>query len=386
MNDENQVLTFDSLCVKFKNLININKYLEADEVNKIIKQRFPKEIHTNSYYNIILKYYTNKEESLKLYDQLFLSVGFNKFAPEGYFFSMKIESFKKVPIKINLPNPWVPLNPSIIRKDDRYILNIRVSNYRIFPGGKYISLDSDKIIRTRNIIRELDLDLKVIDEYELIQPATYQRSDWGIKGFEDVRLVSWNDQLFFSAATYDTHKLNVQRVVLCEIRDKKIYSVINLDIPGQKRTTEKNWLPYVKDNKLLFVYSYHPFIILNSSDPKKIKVHSNFKSDNYDFRQFRGSCSPINYKDGEILLIHQVYTKSDNSKVYLQRLLYIKDNKIYGISHQFYFDCHQIEFCSGMCNDKNGDFLFTFGINDLSAYIYSVKKEVIDSMIVNTID
>lgn len=386
MADDLEGLDFKSLCSKFDLMINLNKFRQAESITKHIQNKYPEQKNTYQYYKVILEYYSDRNSSIRMYDNLFLKSGL--FTCEGYFFSHRVIPFEKQEIKLPeyiSSNPiWCPLNPSIINTGDKYILNVRVSNYRILPGGTYLSLDQDKVIRTRNIVRELDYKFKVIDEYELHQPPEYQRNDkFGIKGLEDIRLFMYNDDLHFTSATYDTHKLNVQRVVLGKVRDKKIVNIINLDIPGQKRTTEKNWLPYVNDDKLLMVYSCQPFITLDCTNPRNIKLHSMNRCDGgYDLRQFRGSCPPIKYKDGYLFMIHQVYTKRDNSKVYVQRLVYEVNDKIRSFSHQFYFEQHEIEFCSGMCCDEEGDFVFTFGVNDIRAFIYRVKRDIVDDLVI----
>lgn len=380
MSSNNNTLDFKSLCNKFDLMINMRRFEEADKVINQIETRYPKEKNTSLYYKVIMSYYLDRDNSFKQYDSLFFSR--NLYTCEGYYYSVKIEASSKERISINLGNNWNPLNPSIIRNDNNFTLNIRCSNYQILPGGRYVSLDSDKVIRTRNLIRVLDNNFRVIEEYELIQPDKCTRKDgFGIKGFEDIRLFMFNSTLCFSSATYDTHRLNVQRMVMGNIIDKEIVNVNNLDIPNQKKGTEKNWLPYEENGKLLFIYSCNPFLILDCTDHRNIKLHSCDRKDIINLKHFRGSCPPIKYNLGYLFVIHQVYTRKDNSKVYVQRLVYQENNKIKSFSHQFYFEQLQIEFCSGMCQDQNNDFVFTFGIEDVAAYIYRVKKEVIDEMI-----
>ena len=236
-----EVLDFKSLCNKFDLMINIKNFDKAQEIIDQIENNYPKEKNTCAYYKVIVTYYDKRNESIKMYDKLFLTN--NMFTCEGYFFSIKVSAFYKKEIKINIADNYSPLNPSILRDNNGYIMNVRCSNYKIYPGGKYFSLDSDKIIRTRNLIRHLDNNFNIVEEYELVQPKQYCRNDdFGIKGFEDVRLVKNNDQLYFMSATYDTHKMNVQRVVLGKIENKEITNVFNLNIPGQKKTnTEKNF-------------------------------------------------------------------------------------------------------------------------------------------------
>lgn len=376
---------FKSLGTRFNNAINNRKFDEAEEVLKLINKSSSSDTATVKYLETVLEYYRDFNKSLKSFDNLFLSNDFNKHTSEGYFFSLKIKPIRRLPINLSVEYPWVPLNPSIIRDGDRYIMNIRVSNYRILPGGRYESLEKDKIIRTRNFIRIMNNNFEEIETYEIIQPERYTRNNWGIKGFEDLRLFKHNDKLKFLSATYDTHNLNVQRVISGTIEDKKIVDVCrSLCVPGIPQHTEKNWLPFIYGSKVYCTYNYHPFTVLDITNPDKIQI-LNISDNRNNFRSFRGSATPLPYKNGFICLIHQVYTKSDNDKVYLQRFVYFEEFRIKKISHQFYFEDHRIEFCCGMCYDENGNFVFTFGVNDCGAFLYVVDKKTVDSILYDVV-
>jgi len=379
MND-NKKQQINSLCNKFNKEIFYKEYNDLENIVKEI-EKFSEGKDTAKYFRIVIEFYRDFNNSLKLYDTLILNLSFNKYLSEGYHYSVKIES-KLNKIHLSVPYPWTALNPSIINNQNEFILNVRSSNYRILPGGNYTSLENDKVIRTRNFIKILDNNFKEKKTYEIVEPERYLKRDWGIKGFEDVRIFNFNDTLKFLTATYDTHNLKCQRVVMADILKEEIENIINLNIPEIKRHTEKNWLPFQHDDKILCVYSYSPFIILDLTEPNRIKIKSNKKIP-YNFSSFRGSASPIKYNDGYICVIHQVYTEYDNRKIYVNRLIYFNktDFNIKKISHQFYFQKHQIEFCCGLCIKDEDNFIFTYGVNDEDAYMSIVKKDLIDKML-----
>ena len=383
---DNDIKRFNFLCDKFNKEVFHKKYNELENLIKEIEKNYPKEKSITEYFKVVIEFYKNFTNSLKSYDNLSLSNTFNKYLSEGYYYSIKIKSKQQIRVNLDIQYPWTVLNPSIIKDEDNFIMNIRSSNYRILPGGNYVSLEEDKVIRTRNFIRIMDLSFTEIKTYEIIEPDRFLKRNWGIKGFEDIRIFKFKDQLKFLTATYDTHNLNIQRVSQADIVNEKIVNIINLNIPGVKKITEKNWLPFQYEEKvgngvtkIYCVYSYSPFIILDITNTSKIKIASNLKVE-YNFTSFRGSASPIKYKDGYICLIHQVYTETDNRKIYTNRLIYFEEFIIKKISHQFYFQKHQIEFCCGMCI-SNDDFIFTYGVNDEEAYISVIDKGIIDEMI-----
>ncbi len=98
------------------------------------------------------------------------------------------------------------------------------------------------------------------------------------------------------------------------------WSPIFLQIENMKHNSiEKNWAPFVKDNKLFFVYNYDPLIIIH-----------------YDFN-IQGICNIV-YKQCNILPI-------DTSKTFLRggsNLIKYKDNYFIGCCHsRIHKKCYQ---------------------------------------------
>lgn len=376
-------IKLDLLRSDFMKSINSKKIDKSQAIlNKII-ELFPDQKQLIDYYRIVVEYYIDMKLSLRSYDNLFLAKDSNFYSPEGYYFSMKLPTNKTIELKSGFGHPWTSLNPSIVKFKNDFLINIRSSNY-IIQGTTYIPSDEKGHIKTRNKLLFFDSNLNGMRSIELKSRINYFRNDWGIKGFEDNRLFVHHNQLYVLSVTYDTHRLSVPRVVHGRIDPNSgiIDDVVELIIKGLPRDIpEKNWLPFSFNDRVYAVYSYHPFSVLNITDPNNISFISSKCNGKYNFKSFRGTASPIKYKDNHFLcVIHQVYSKQDNSRVYIHRFLEFNSNfEITRISFQFHFIDLQIEFCSGM-TDNGNEILLTFGINDIKAFLYSIDKNKIEEM------
>ena len=74
------------------------------------------------------------------------------------------------------------------------------------------------IIRTRNFLIHYDLNFNVLSQKEIIEnfPREYDQSR--IKGLEDCRLFTFNDQFWFMCATFGTHHNTIGQT-LCKLAD-----------------------------------------------------------------------------------------------------------------------------------------------------------------------
>ena len=86
------------------------------------------------------------------------------------------------------------------------------------------------------------------------------------------------------------------------ISDYENFFPIRLSIKDEKiNNIEKNWTPFVKDNKLFFIYSYDPLIVLsydfNSEGVCNIIYKENNVTIPFDFKYIRGSSNLIQLCD-----------------------------------------------------------------------------------------
>jgi predicted GH43/DUF377 family glycosyl hydrolase len=352
--------SINQLCMKFEEYISEKDFDSASSIMNTTKLSYPKNIDIHQQQMMVYQYYTNHSKSILLFDQYSLYRGFNSVPLNGFYYSKQIEYSSKKEINIDLEYPYKCMNPSIIKLENEYLMNLRVVNY---THSKGIYSSPDGIIRTRNFLLKLDDDLNIKESNEII-PPTFPRK-CNIVGLEDCRIFKYNNLIYFTCSTFENHYLNSAQVSLGIIDNDKIVKLNHLKTNFTK-TCEKNWLPFVRNDKIEIIYSSEPFTILNYDLSIKSSKNSLIKT------PFRGSATPIEFDNGYLYITHDVYNNVDSERAYVHRLVWFVDDEIKKISHQFYFEKYQIEYCSGLCHGFSNDVLMTIGVNDERAYVYEV--------------
>lgn len=350
----------------------------------------------------IAAYYTGfKEDGFNSINNLIL----NKKAP-GYikesayknslFYVSTIRSARLDPIVINLPKirqgfpeTFCPMNPSIQRTENGYMVLCRTVNYIQFGGRDHKSCDIfDPTIRTKNFLVEYDKKFNVISQKEIVENLPrYRKQHVLVEGLEDCRLISYNNSWWITCTGFDFTSEGVPQIALCKLDSKTTDNKVPVTqltvLQGpDKRRCEKNWLPFVKNNEIHVVYSYDPFIVFKPNIqtgecPKTISIIPN-----YDFSAFRGSAPPIEFDDGYLLIVHEVVF-SNNNRYYLHRLVQTdKDFNVTLLSKPFTFLHQGIEYTCGMTLDhSHQNLIIALGIEDRNAYLCTVDIDTIRSML-----
>lgn len=316
----------------------------------------------------------------------------------------------KIGISVNLPylfeddpfkGTYSPMNPSVIKVKDGYLMNVRTVNYKQ-ENGIYTYLDGSGRIYTRNILVKYDRRLMKQWETEIVDSVAGDFQPSGVSGLEDLRIFMWNDQLYALASTrltFDTPQIALVTINL-DVKGKKSTARVSrkqlLIGPDGEDSCQKNWMPYVSNNHLYILYSHDPFTRLHytgiSTDTHN--PDETFKGFTVDVSQrvqlpinmssFRGSGSPIQYKDGWISIIHEVLFCG--KRIYVHRFV-VYDRlltTVKGLSLPFYFFSKGIEYVCGFTidhSDKN--FLISMGVNDAEAYLVKISTETVDRLIIN---
>ena len=261
-------------------------------------------------------------------------------------------------------------NPSIITVDNGYILNIREVNYTFdIPNNRYIY---DGVVITTNHLVKLNSfnninEIKDNDNTITLKDNIIHTYQSEVMGFEDMRLVYFNGFIYgLTSRMTQTSCLN--EMVLCRINsNNEIDTVLRLKGYADDQC-QKNWLPFVHNNKLLLLYSSDPVVILEPD--MSTGICSYIKNTDQVVNQFngtlfRGGSQLLKYKDGFLYIIHEVIFKS-NRRYYFNRFVYLDNHfNIKELSPLFYFMDKTIEFVSGMAYDLNNqNVLITFGYED----------------------
>ena len=279
--------------------------------------------------------------------------------------------------KFNETEGYFNSSSSLIRFDkDHFLMNIRYHNYYINPQGHYLSTeytDGQYIVRTKNQYVFLD------NNYNVISPQTKMpddltdlpRNSSRIKGLEDMRILKWNNKIYYSSASPEYS--NYFRIIFGE------YNIVNNSYNNNfiikspvESNCEKNWIPFIHHNKMHFVYNWSPLQIGEVNFlSKELQLTYQFDTPSY-FKKLRGSANPFKYKNYWYCLTHSVKHTSPR-KYWHQFVLLDRDTlKPKKFSLPFVFCKMNIEDCLSF-NIENDVITFIFSEFDKNTCLLSIS-------------
>lgn len=302
------------------------------------------------------------------------------------------------PLSINLPFvedkipsvKYLLSTPSILPTENGYLANCRTVNYKIGEQNEYIPLSKDGIVRTKNYLVHFDKHFRPISQKEVVEnfPRPLKPEKRKVTGLEDIRLFRWNNKLWFTCNTLDTSEEQVSQVTLGSIKDP-IHGNDRVEVDALRPISgplntycEKNWLPFLKDGSLHFIYSCEPFTIYSLNS---IEDHLNEKfcyELPIDCSNFRGSAPPIPYDNGYLFLIHEGIF--DNKRTYFHRFMFLdQDLQLTKMSKPFYFKNLGVEYCLSIAIDHSGKkLILPFSHQDREANVGWLDLEVLKTLLV----
>ena len=275
-----------------------------------------------------------------------------------------------------------PMNPSILKTENGYTAICRVVNYTQKGARDFQSYDPKGIFRSRNFILQYDRLFNLLSQKELLDRSNCQRfGSPMVQGFEDCRIFEFCKAPWLTCTTTDTNPTGNFQISLCKLGDG-IEHIIPLKGPDPYRC-EKNWLPFVSNEKFHVIYQYDPFMIY-TPDPETgdSKCSYSYQPKN-DFSSFRGSAGPISLDNGYLILVHEVAFLLDGQRVYMHRFLFLnRDWVVERISKPFIFKHTGVEYCCSMSFDHSGEkIILPIGIEDKEAFFCSVGISTIRAML-----
>lgn len=383
----------------------------------------------------IFSYYINQQDKgLLISDKLLFNYetnikGINKdqLTRNQRFYMKPLHRKNRVKFNFKCEEYFSEMNPSIISNRSGYTVCLRTSNFGVRPEGEYYCRSPDNIVDTKNYILELTKDFKVKSIIPIIDKSTCkQYSVRPIKGLEDLIIFEHQGDLYGSCTCVDTDPYGIPQIGLCKLDfSKDNHSIPSQQEPGNSavgryresddpghtaryeinvkrpiklldpRRPEKNWLPFVHNDRIHFVYGYSPTQIRApvGSIADICKGNGIIESEliisndtDLSFDRFRGSAGPMlieisNGQRGYLIVVHEVIFMG-NSRIYTHRFVLMDSSfKIIKISGPWFLEALQIEFIRGGCI-KGNDIILTAGIKDTEAWIYVLDKDtVLNSLI-----
>lgn len=255
------------------------------------------------------------------------------------------------------------MNPSICVHDGELWCVVRTVNYWV-KGRRYGILDKDGITRTENYLGRFKRDGRLTGMRRMKDlDARYQKPF----GYEDVRLASVGGKLVGSSTVCGTKYSEGVRIASLQFKGG---DVARARFQPSFQKHEKNWMPFSKDGKLVWIYSLDPTVIL----PIGIKRSCPFR-----LEHLRGG-AVTEFEDGYLCITHEVVDEVDG-RIYLHRFVRLDERfNVTAVSPAFVFDHYGIEFAAGLVVD-DGKIVVSFGIEDKQAWILRVDVGEVEGLL-----
>jgi hypothetical protein len=222
-----------------------------------------------------------------------------------------------------------------------------------------------------------------IDETLLERTQPNATTAW-VQGIEDPRLVRWGTGWWFVANSRAIERGGNPAIVLGQLDDEatEVTSLTPLTY-ASSRETEKNWLPFIHNDRLLLLYASDPLIVLEpdlESGRCREVLHD---EPPFNFDRYRGSAPPIPYGAGYLYTIHEASYR-DNRRIYLHRFVEMdRQFRITRVSRLFHVWHTGVEYNCGMCLTQAGDsLLLTFSYEDEQCWLLNVPLIEVERMLV----
>lgn len=292
---------------------------------------------------------------------------------------VKARELPKVP---ELDSDYTESSASIIQwKDDKYLINVRCVNYRIREDGSY-SMPAG-VVATRNFIGTWDLDSNTYGELAEVKCDTVPNKG-NIHGLEDIRLVE-NNGVLMGSCSYQEEGYGIRTgIVSIDPSTGIAGQLIRASVPWNPDSTEKNWMPFIHDNKYKFMYSALPArsFSVEIDDAGGINLADQIFHDRGTERHtVRGGSQLIKIGTKWLAVVHEVCEspRIPTRRTYLHRFAEFDDQtlNITRISNPWWFsESPDIEFCVGMALTHDGQSLIIpFSVNDSNASFVTVPVE-----------
>jgi glycosyltransferase involved in cell wall biosynthesis len=263
---------------------------------------------------------------------------------------------------------FVASSPSILPIGDKYMMNIRLVNYKINNEGGYIMKGTS--VRTKNKLLILNKGLEVVETPAFPASATEERrtenSAYTYNGIEDIRLATINGKILFTG----TMCLSTNQIGTCV----GIYDEARLQVEELKpfKSCEKNWV--FLPNEMSMIYQWQPLTYGPLNDGQ-LYMRSSRKMPKL-FDMARGSTNGVEFNREYWFVVHFVYQHPNEIRFYSHALVVFDTDmnlKRYTLPFKFIKDS-SIEYCLGLIVEKER-VLISHSLMDREAYvsIYNVN-------------
>jgi len=286
-------------------------------------------------------------------------------------------------LKIDESGEYVTSTPSITRRGNHLIMNIRYVNYRIDEKGNYVNQDK---IRTKNAVAIIDTSKSIwknIQEFEL----KYDESiDNHYVGLEDVRIFNDDYIIYYNSNRGISYgNMEIEHGIIDLSKESTVEQRCLKKI-GQN-SIEKNWVLIPSNNTikthLKVIYNWSPNLIIGDIvedqfvETHKIKVPTFFK-------YLRGSTNGVIVKDEIWLMCHVV---SYEERRYYYHIVVVLDKDTYELKKYtpfFTFEGEKVEYTLGFNYLESDDtLLIGYSVYDKSTKYMNIQRNYLENMMIS---
>ena len=281
---------------------------------------------------------------------------------------------------------YAPGNSTIWRDEQGFLVIVRLRNYGQNTEIWSVSPDADGHVRSRNAQLRLDHDFRIESSQEVDCSLVEQlRPPSGslIQGIEDLRLIRWDDAWWFVACSCSFTPAGRPGLVLGRFDDavSRVEYLVPL-VYARSRVEEKNWTPFIHENRLLLIYSYDPLVILEPDLDTGVCREIHRAAPEQNFTRYRGSSAVVPYGDRMLFTIHEVPVVR-GQRAYLHRFVEMdRQFRITRVSRLFNFWHLGAEYNCGIALNHAGDaLLLTCSYEDRQASLVNLPLAELERML-----
>lgn len=277
------------------------------------------------------------------------------------------------------PNPgFHPSTPSVTLRDGEIWCVTRSVNY-IIENGRY---HFDGIVRTENWLSRLGDDLRPIGTAPVIDaPDAARIENSPVIGLEDVRIFFDGCTLRATATVADRDPSCRRRLAVFDLTDDGRAERFTLQRHDDDKH-QKNWMPFVDDQGVGFVYWTDPTVVLRWDEGSRQAASWRQQDCGWALEHQRGGSGLVPFDGGWLCVTHEVSWHGDQ-RTYLHRFIHLDaDFRVRAGTEPFWFRHLGIEFCGGLVRGPArgmgaDQLLASFSVNDGEAWLAVIDADAV---------
>lgn len=380
-----------NLCILYYNVAkNVINKIEKNEIDISSYLFLQNDVYQYKIYEeyLIIAYYTphDRREYNKLFN-LLLNMNSvknkNQILRNHKFYAESMQNNFDKYIKLTCNDAGVDdsnfnSTPSICFLNDDIYINVRIVSYLITESGCYDIKNNH--ITSKNKLIKLDKNLNVKDNYILNYNTAY---DDYYEGIEDVRLISYDNKLYFNGVRpigKDSEFKIVMEHGFVDFDTKSVNSKF-LSFDKQNKI-EKNWVLFNYDNELYHIYGWSPLLILKLKTDESIENEESIIRLSevkriampVIFNEIRGSTNGTIILDEIWFICHIVSHEEKRHYYHMMVVLDLNTLELKKYSNLFTFNKINIEFCLGL-DFYDNNFYITYSTMDNTSNLGIISYE-----------